>query len=155
MARTSSLSRAIRTERIAPWAFRPWGLPSVTRSNAISHYSNQKRPFTPPFQWGRIPSIINGTVTDTSNKTTDFAYNSVGRTSLTVALPSGGQQTTEWIYGVTTSGGSSLNSNDLIKEVRYPDPSTGISSSTEKETITVNALGQKLTVTDRNGTTHS
>ncbi len=108
---------------------------------------------------GRVTKLVenytNGTVTDTSNKTTDFAYNSVGRTSLTVALPSGGQQTTEWVFGVTTSGGSSLNSNDLIKEVRYPDPSTGASSSTEKETITVNALGQKRTVTDRNGTTHS
>ena len=96
---------------------------------------------------GRVTKLVenytNGTVTDTSNKTTDFAYNSVGRTSLTVALPSGGQQTPEWVFGVTTSGGSSLNSNDLIKEVRYPDPSTGASSSTEKETITVNALGQK------------
>ncbi len=108
---------------------------------------------------GRVTKTVedytNGTVTDTSNKTTDFAYNSVGRTSLTVELPSGGQQTTEWVFGVTTGGGSGINSNDMIKEVRYPDPSTGASSSTEKDTITVNALGQKLTVTDRNGTTHS
>ncbi len=62
---------------------------------------------------------------------------------------------TEWVFGVTTNNGSGLNSNDIIREVRYPDPSTGASSSTEKETISVNALGQKLTVTDRNGTTHS
>ena len=108
---------------------------------------------------GRVTKTVedytNGTVTDTSNKTTDFTYNSVGRTSLTVELPSSGQQTTEWVFGVTTSGGSGLNSNDMIKEVRYPDPSTGASSSTDKDTITVNALGQKLTVTDRNGTTHT
>jgi len=70
-------------------------------------------------------------------------------------LPSSGQQVTEWVYGVTTGSGSTLNSNDLVKEVRYPDATTGASSSTDKDTITVNALGQKLTVTDRNGNTHS
>ena len=62
---------------------------------------------------------------------------------------------TEWVFGVTTGGGSGINSNDHVKEVRYPDPSTGSSSSTDKDTITVNALGQKLTVTDRNGNTHT
>ena len=102
-----------------------------------------------------VENYTNGTVTDTSNKTTAYTYNSVGRTSLTVELPSSGQQTTEWVFGVTTGGGSGLNSNDMIKEVRYPDPSTGASSSTEKDTITVNALGQKLTVTDRNASTHT
>jgi hypothetical protein len=67
----------------------------------------------------------------------------------------GGQQVTEWVYGVTTAGGSGLNSNDLVKEVRYPDPSTGASSSSSKDVLTVNALGQALTMTDRNGTVHS
>jgi RHS repeat-associated protein len=62
---------------------------------------------------------------------------------------------TEWVYGVTTSGGSGLNSNDLVKEVRYPDPSTGASSSSSKDVLTVNALGQPLTMTDRNGTVHT
>ena len=59
------------------------------------------------------------------------------------------------MYGVTISGGSGLNSNDLVKEVRYPDPSTGASSSSSKDVLTVNALGQALTMTDRNGTVHS
>ncbi len=108
---------------------------------------------------GRVTKTVedytNGTVTDTTNKTTEFTYNAVGRTSLKVNLPSSGQQTTEWVYGVTTGGGNALNSNDLIKEVRYPDPSTGASSSTDKDVITSNALGQKLTVTDRNGNVHS
>jgi hypothetical protein len=72
-----------------------------------------------------------------------------------VVLPSGGQQVTEWVYGVTTAGGSGLNSSDLVKEVRYPDPSTGASSSSSKDVLTVNALGQPLTMTDRNGTVHS
>jgi hypothetical protein len=65
-------------------------------------------------------------------------------TTVRVVLPSGGQQVTEWVYGVTTSGGSGLNSNDLVKEVRYPDPSTGASSSSSKDVLTVNALGQAI-----------
>jgi len=72
-----------------------------------------------------------------------------------VVLPSGGQKVTEWVYGVTTAGGSGLNSNDLVKEVRHPDPSTGASSSSSKDVLTVNALGQALTMTDRNGTVHT
>ncbi len=102
-----------------------------------------------------VENYTNGTVTDTTNKTTEFTYNAVGRTSVKVNLPSSGQQTTEWVYGVTTGGGNALNSNDLIKEVRYPDPSTGASSSTDKDVITSSALGQKLTVTDRNGNVHT
>ena len=72
-----------------------------------------------------------------------------------IVLASSGQQVTEWVYGVTISGGSGLNSNDLVKEVRYPDPSTGASSSSFKDVLTVNALGQPLTMTDRNGTVHT
>ncbi len=102
-----------------------------------------------------VENYTNGTVTDTTNKTTEFTYNAVGRTSLKVNLPSSGQQTTEWVYGVTTGGGNALNSNDLIKEVRYPDPSSGASSSSDKDVGTSNALGQKLTVTDRNGNVHT
>ncbi len=39
----------------------------------------------------------------------------VGRTTLKVNLPSSGEQTTEWVYGVTTGGGNALNSKGLIK----------------------------------------
>ena len=72
-----------------------------------------------------------------------------------IVLASSGQQVTEWVYGVTISGGSGLNSNDLVREVRYPDPSTGASISSSKDVLTVNALGQALTMTDRNGTVHT
>jgi len=102
-----------------------------------------------------VESSTNGRVTDMSNKTTEFTSNAVGRTTVKVVLPSRGQQMTEWVFGVTTGSGSTLHSNDLIKEVRYPDATTGARSSTHKDTITANALGQKLTVTDRNGNTHS
>jgi RHS repeat-associated protein len=102
-----------------------------------------------------IENYVDGVVSDTDDKTTEFTYNAVGRTTVKVNLPSSGQQVTEWVYGVTTAGGSGLNSNDLVKEVRYPDPSTGASSSSSKDVLTVNALGQPLTMTDRNGTVHT
>jgi len=103
----------------------------------------------------QVENYTNGTVTDTSNKTTEFPYNAVGRTTVKVVLPSSGQQVTEWVSGVTTGSGNPFHSNDLVKEVRYPDATTGASRSTDWDTITVNALCQKLTVTDRNGNTHS
>ena len=102
-----------------------------------------------------IENYVDGVVSDTDDKTTESTYNAVGLTTVKVVLPSSGQQVTEWVYGVTTGGGSGLNSNDLVKEVRYPDPSTGASSSSSKDLLTVNALGQALTMNDRNGTVHT
>jgi len=49
----------------------------------------------------------------------------VGRTTVKVVLPSSGQQVTEWVYGVLTGNGSPFHSIDLVKEVRYPDATTG------------------------------
>ena len=37
----------------------------------------------------------------------------------------------------------------------WPDPTTGAVSSSEQESVTVNALGQTLTSTDRNGSVHA
>ena len=76
-----------------------------------------------------IENYVDGVVSDTDDKTTESTYNAVGLTKVKVVLPSSGQQVTEWVYGVTTAGGSGLNSNDLVKEVRYPDPSTGASAA--------------------------
>src|SRR5207248_2943666 len=70
-------------------------------------------------------------------------------------LPGGAYQKTQWVYGVTTSGGSDVNSNELLAAVRYPDLSTGSPSTSLQETYTVNALGQNKTYTDRNGTVHA
>ncbi len=51
-----------------------------------------------------IQDFTNGAVTTSSNKNTDYTYNSVGMTSLTAELGSGNGETTQWNYGVTTSG---------------------------------------------------
>jgi len=100
-----------------------------------------------------IENYVNGTPSDTDDKTTEYAYGPAGMTSLTAYLASG-SQTTAWIYGVTQSG-SGLDSNDIVGATRWPDPSTGAASSSEQDTVTVNALGQTATSTDRNGTVHT
>src|SRR5262249_40636826 len=66
-------------------------------------------------------------------------------------------ETTQYVYGVTTAGGSGLNSNDVLLKVQYPDKSSGNPSTlaADQESYTVNALGQQKTRTDRNGTTHT
>jgi RHS repeat-associated protein len=94
--------------------------------------------------------------TTTSDVATEFTYDGAGHT-LTVKAdePSSGSQTTQFNYGVTVSGGSGVNSNDLLASTEYPDPSTGAASTSQEDTQTVNAFGHVLTKTDRNGTVHT
>jgi uncharacterized delta-60 repeat protein/RHS repeat-associated protein len=58
---------------------------------------------------------------------------------------------------VTTGGGNGVNSNDLLKQVRYPDKTTGAASTSaaNDETFTYDALGERKTLADRNGSTHT
>jgi len=106
-----------------------------------------------------IDDYTDGTPTDTSNYTTAYTYDG-DRNELTVTAvqPAGTpSQTTQYVYGVTTAGGSAIDSNDLLAAIRYPDPTTGLPSSSpgQQETYTYDALGEVTTDTDRNGTTHS
>ena len=81
-----------------------------------------------------IENFTDGIVTDSSNKTTDYAYNSVGMTKLSAVLTGGARQTTAWVYGVTTGTGSTIDSNDIVGATEYPDPTTGAASSEQEET---------------------
>ena len=63
------------------------------------------------------------------NNTTDFAYGPAGMTSQTSEQPGGVNQTTAWIYGVTTAGGSAIDSNDVVSAIEYPDPTTGVAAA--------------------------
>jgi YD repeat-containing protein len=56
---------------------------------------------------------------------------------------------------VTTGTGSTIDSNDIVDATEYSDPSTGAASSEQEETDTVDALGDTLTSTDRNGNVHT
>jgi len=102
-----------------------------------------------------VQDFTNGVVTGTSNATTGFTYNQIGVTSVTAYQSGGGVQVTAYAYGVTTGTGSAINSNDLVGITEYPDGTSGLASSAQEVTTTINALGQTLTLTDRNGTTHT
>jgi YD repeat-containing protein len=67
----------------------------------------------------------------------------------------GGYQKTQFVYGTSAAAGDAVTSNDILKQMRYPDKSTGNPSTSEQETYSVNALGQRLTLTDRNGNVHT
>jgi len=95
---------------------------------------------------------VNGTVSDTDDKTVEYTYQANDQMkTLKAYLTSSTSETTEWILGIT----SPLVSNDILKKMRYPDASTGASSSSEKDQYTYNRLGQVVTFTDRNGNVHT
>jgi len=104
-------------------------------------------------------SVNSGNPSGANNRTTLYTYNgnSAIRT-IDAEMPSGtNDQITAYVYGVTTSGGSDINSNDLLTAVHYPDKSTGDSStlSADRDLFTYNALGQVTSKTDGNGTVHT
>src|SRR5581483_8160949 len=83
---------------------------------------------------------------DSSDVTTEYTYDGSGHTlTVTADLANAGFETTQYVYGVATSGGNGVNSNDVLAALRYPDPTTGSPSSSQQESYTVNALGQNTT----------
>ena len=102
-----------------------------------------------------IQDFTTGTVSASSNKTTDYTYNSVGMTSLTAEMGSGEGETTKWVYGVTIGDDSVIDSNDIVGVTEQPNPSTGLPDSSLETTVTVDALGETLTSTDPDGATHT
>ncbi|MCC6678250.1 MAG: hypothetical protein IT436_14005, partial [Phycisphaerales bacterium] len=99
------------------------------------------------------------------NRVTSFVYDGMGHTVKQVAHypdPSSSAekvQVTQYVYGVdtTTSPVSLLSSYDLLREVHYPDESTGEAGTTSayKVIYSYNALGELRTVTDQNLTVHT
>ena len=89
--------------------------------------------------------------------TTLFSFDTAGRLASRKAVQPTGtpSQTTGYVYGVSPSTGSTIASNDLMAETRYPDPVTGQPSATERDTYTSNTLGERTGFTDRAGTTHT
>jgi len=103
-----------------------------------------------------IAAYTNGVPTNTTNKTTQFAYDGNDNlTSMTAVMPGSAVQTTKYLYGVTTATGSDVNSNDILAAMQFPDKTTGLPSASEQVTYTTNALGDTKTVTDRNGNVHT
>jgi YD repeat-containing protein len=104
-------------------------------------------------------TINSGQPTDSANQTTDYTYDGNGDiTSITAVMPLGTpSQTTAYIYGVTTSGGSAIDSNDLLGIVEYPDPTSGAASTStsNRAFYQYNALGQPISLSDPDGSTHT
>jgi RHS repeat-associated protein len=99
-----------------------------------------------------IENYVNGTVSDTDDKTVEYTYHANSQMkTLKAYLTSSTSETTEWILGIA----SPIVSNDMVLEMRYPDSSTGASSSSEKDAFTYNQLGEVLSKTDRNGNVHT
>jgi YD repeat-containing protein len=108
---------------------------------------------------GRVTKTVqdytNGTITNETNATTEYGYDG-GNNVLYVQAdePGGAYQKTAYVYGVTTAGGSGINSNEILSAVQHPDPTTGNPSTTLQDSYLVNALGQVVQATDRNGSVH-
>jgi RHS repeat-associated protein len=104
----------------------------------------------------QVQDYTDGVVTNNTNKTVEYTYDGSGHMlTLQADLPSGAYERTQYVYGTSTGAGDAITSNDFLKEVHHPDPTTGAPSSTLKDTYTLNALGQVVTATDRNGNVHT
>ncbi|HEX4123829.1 MAG TPA: hypothetical protein VHY37_03820 [Tepidisphaeraceae bacterium] len=66
-------------------------------------------------------------------------------------------ETTAYDFGVGGTIGTNLFSNDLLAETQFPDPGTGYAgtSSSAQQTYGYSLLGDTLSFTDQNGTTHT
>jgi RHS repeat-associated protein len=104
-------------------------------------------------------SINGGNPTASNNETANTTYDGLDHVlTVTAVMPTGTpSQTTGYVYGVTTAGGSGVNSNDLLAKLEYPDPTTGnpSTSASNQEAYQYNAVGDPTTFTDPNGTVHS
>ena len=98
-------------------------------------------------------------VTSSTDRATTWVYDGLSHIyQLTAVMPSGtNSQTTQYNYGVATSGSSAINSNDLLASVQYPDKTAGTpgTNASDKQTYVLNAIGQQTSYVDQNGTTHA
>jgi RHS repeat-associated protein len=85
---------------------------------------------------------------------TEYSYDGDGH-QLTVQAdePGGAYQRTAYAYGVTTAGGSAINSNDLLAAVQHPDPSSGNPSTDQQVSLTGAPTGGTFTLTFSGQTT--
>ena len=111
---------------------------------------------------GRLTQEIQGRVPNRTvpaiDRQTNYEYNPDGNLTKLIARnnPAGGtgglqNQETVWTYGVTTAGGSALNSNLLVATKTYPDSTGG----SDIVTYTYNRAGQVTTMKDQAGLVHT
>jgi RHS repeat-associated protein len=98
-----------------------------------------------------VEAYDGGAQTATTNKTTEYTYDgSNHRLTVQADREDGSFEQTRYVYGVDTTHGSGLNSNDLLAQVWYPNKtSPGTANSNDKQQYTYDALGETLTYSDR------
>lgn len=124
----------------------PRGLATVSIYSAVGQIIWYKEAFDP------------NQTADNYNRFTSYSYDNGGNLlSITAHLPNSAYQITGYSYGVQASGGSAINSNDLLARISYPNKTTGAASTSasDQQSFTYNALGQTLTTKDQNETTHT
>jgi RHS repeat-associated protein len=94
-----------------------------------------------------VEAYDGGPRTDSTNRTTQFTYDGSNHVLTQTALGASVPEQTQYIYGVT---GPTISSNDLLANTIYP-----YNGRPNTESYTYNALGEVVTKTDRNGTTHA
>jgi RHS repeat-associated protein len=93
-----------------------------------------------------IQNFVSFAPSNSADQTTQYTYDGSNHIlTLSAVLPGYVLETTQYTYGVT---GSIINSKDLLASVTYPGESA-------TDSYTYDALGETLTHTDRNGTTHT
>jgi RHS repeat-associated protein len=102
-----------------------------------------------------VENYVDSTPSNTDDKTVEYTYDNSGHTLTVKADLVGGYETTQYVYGVSIGTNDLITSNDILKQVRYPNKSSGDPSTSEQEAYTVNALGQNLSFADRSGSTHT
>jgi RHS repeat-associated protein len=116
---------------------------------------------------GRVTQTISGATsgyspTNTTNQTTNYTYDGDDHIlTMQAVMPSGTpSQTTQYVYGVGTTAGTDLFSNDLIAKVEYPTKTGGSAgqpstAAADDQSYAYNFLGDTKTYTDQNGTVHT
>jgi RHS repeat-associated protein len=113
--------------------------------------------------WTDAYSGSSGVGPDDADRVTTFFYDGLGNiTNRTAHLPDGSVQETIYEYGTiadstpTLDTDSLVSSSRLLREVRYPNESTGLAGTTAYTvTYGYNRLGELRGMTDQNGTTHA
>ncbi len=134
-------------------AYNPTGEPYLTTDPILAQYTrtwDAAGRLTQELQ-GRVP----GRTTPAIDRKTDYQYNPDGNVTKLTAWnnPASGidVQETVWTYGVTTAGGSALNSNLLVATKTYPDSTGG----SDVVTYTYNRSTQVTTMKDQSGLVHT
>ncbi|MCW2892950.1 MAG: repeat-associated core domain protein, partial [Actinomycetia bacterium] len=115
---------------------------------------------------GRVTQTIAGAVKsgglyspmNATNQTTNYYYDGNDHVVKMEALLSGSAvEDTAYVYGVGSTIGTDLFSNDLIAKVEYPDQSTGVAStsSSNDQSFSYDWQGDEGSFTDQNATVHT